>query len=91
MTDRRRTEAGYRNLGDLPVGCEVTWYRYFRYNGHRFNRGLVLEHLPSRYILGDAGITKFAVPLNDNRVLVVPMSSDMRIRLVVTPALEQAA
>lgn len=64
-------------LGTLPAGCEVVWYRYFRYNGARYNRGLVMEHMANR-------LTKFATPINDNKLLVVPMSSDLRVRVTRT-------
>ncbi len=61
-------------LGSLPAGCAITWYRFFRFNGHRFNEGVVVAHL-------NAGVTRFATPINDNKVLVVPMSSDLRVRV----------
>lgn len=78
---RIRPEAGYTTLGQVVVGGEVRWYRYFRWGEHRFNSGVVLQHLPSNY-LGEPGITRFAVTLEKTgTVLVVPMCSGLRIRL----------
>ena len=68
------TQPQFTTLGNLDIGAEVRWYRYWRFEGQRFNAGTVLQHLK-----GD--LTRFAIQLDVDRVLVVPMFSGLRIRI----------